>query len=128
LLTGGILSFGSVAGLLAVFTIAVRHAIALIRHIQNLEEEGETFGPDLVLRGTRERFQPIVSTTITAGLALLPFALFGQAAGHEIVQPMAMTILGGLVTSMLLNLYVLPNLIARFGQSVSNEEPILGVS
>jgi len=126
--TGGVLSLGSIAGLTAVFAIAACNAIAMIRHVQHLEaEEGEAFSSDLVVRGLKDRFQPIASTAITAGLALLPFALFGQA-GHEVVQPMAIVFLGGLVTSTILNLYVLPKLIMSFGQSVSDEKPILGVS
>ena len=98
----------------------------LISHYQHLEEqEGEAFGPELVLRGARERLAPIVMTALTTALALLPFVLFGNIPGHEIVRPMAIVILGGLVTSTLLNLFVLPALYLRFGAS---REPILGCS
>jgi Cu/Ag efflux pump CusA len=88
----------------------------LINHYQHLEQhEGETFGPGLVLRGTRERLVPILMTAATTGVALLPLVLFGDIAGLEIVRPMAVVILGGLFTSTLLNLYVVPALYLRFG-------------
>ncbi len=111
-----IVSLGSIAGFFALFGISMRGGVTLIRRYQHLErEEGAEFGPALVLRGSRERFVPIVMTAVTAGLALLPLALSGDAAGQEIVQPMALVILGGLVTSTLVNLFVVPNLYLRFG-------------
>jgi Cu/Ag efflux pump CusA len=118
LMGGGILSLGSLFGFLAVLGIAVRNGLVLITHLQHLEEhEGETFGPELVLRGARERLAPILMTALTTGLALLPFVLFGDIAGLEIVYPMAVVILGGLVTSTLLDLFILPALYLRFGAS-----------
>ncbi|MGH2370338.1 MAG: efflux RND transporter permease subunit, partial [Chloroflexota bacterium] len=113
--TGGVISLGTLVGLLAVFGIAARNGILLISHYQRLErEEGETPGPALVLRGTQERLAPIVITALTTGLALAPVALFGDIAGHEIAHSVALTILGGLVTSTLLNLFILPALYLRF--------------
>jgi Cu/Ag efflux pump CusA len=87
----------------------------MINHFQYLEEhEGETFGPRLVLRGARERLSPIVMTTLATGLAVVPLVAAGSIPGHEIEHPLAVVILGGLVTSTLLNLFVLPALYLRF--------------
>ncbi|MGZ8904824.1 MAG: efflux RND transporter permease subunit [Nitrospira sp.] len=124
LLGGGTLSIGSLFGFLTVLGIAARNSVVLIKHYQHLEQyEGETFGPKLVLRGTLERFGPIMLTALTLGLALLPFVLFGGIAGSEIVHPMAIVILCGLVTSTLFSLFVVPALYLRFGVS---REPDLG--
>jgi Cu/Ag efflux pump CusA len=114
----GILSLGSLIGFLTVFGIAARNGILMISHFQHLEnEEGEQFGPGLVLRGAKERLAPILMTAGATGLALVPLAVAGSVAGHEIEHPMAIVILGGLVTSTLLNLFVLPSLYLRFGKS-----------
>jgi CzcA family heavy metal efflux pump len=114
---GGVISLGSLVGLLTVLGIASRNGILLINHYQHLErEEGERFGPGLILRGARERLRPILMTALTTGLAISPLVLFGQIPGHEIEHPMAVVILGGLVTSTLLNLFVVPTLYARFGR------------
>ena len=123
LLGGGMLSIGSLFGFLAVLGIAVRNSILLIRHYQQLQErEGETFGLDLVLRGTRERLGPIVTTALATALALLPLLFFGSVPGLELIYPMAIVILGGLVTSTLLNLVITPSLYLRFG---AKPEPAL---
>src|ERR687890_515894 len=115
---GGILSLGSLIGFLTVFGIAARNGILMISHFQHLEsEEGVPFGPELVLRGAKERLAPILMTAGATGLALVPLAVAGSVAGHEIEHPMAIVILGGLVTSTLLNLFVLPSLYLRFGKS-----------
>src|SRR5215207_3065601 len=117
-LGGGILTLGSLIGFLTVFGIAARNGILMISHFQHLEhEEGETFGPGLVLRGAKERLAPILMTASATGLALVPLAVAGSVAGNEIEHPMAIVILGGLVTSTLLNLFVLPSLYLRFGKS-----------
>jgi Cu/Ag efflux pump CusA len=73
------------------------------------------FGPALILRGARERLRPILMTALTTGLAISPLVVLGRIPGHEIEHPMAVVILGGLVTSTLLNLFVMPMLYARFG-------------
>jgi Cu/Ag efflux pump CusA len=118
LLSGGILSVGSLVGFLTVLGIAARNGIMLIDHYRHLEQhEGETFGLGLVLRGARERLAPILMTALTTALALVPFVLFGNIPGHEIEHPMAIVILGGLVTATLLNLFVIPVLYLRFGES-----------
>ena len=113
----GILSLGSLIGFLTVFGIAARNGILMISHFQHLErEEDETFGPALVLRGAKERLAPILMTASATGLALVPLAVAGSIPGNEIEHPMAIVILGGLITSTLLNLFVLPSLYLRFGK------------
>jgi CzcA family heavy metal efflux pump len=114
----GVLSLGSLVGFLAVFGIAARNGILMISHFQRLErDEGQAFGPELVLRGATERLAPILMTASATGLALVPLAIAGSIPGHEIEHPMAVVILGGLVTATLLNLLVLPSLYLRFGRS-----------
>jgi Cu/Ag efflux pump CusA len=118
--TGDVISLGSLIGFLTVFGIAARNKIMLINHYQHLERfEGETFGPELALRGARERLSPILMTALATGLALVPLVVTGDIPGHEIEYPMAIVILGGLVTSTLLNLFVVPSLYLRFGKTRS---------
>jgi Cu/Ag efflux pump CusA len=115
--TGGVISLGSLVGFLTVFGIAARNGILLINHYQHLERhEGEPFGPDLVLRGALERLSPILMTALATGLALVPLAVAGDIPGHEVEHPMAIVILGGLVTSTLANLFLVPALYLRFGR------------
>lgn len=114
----GIISLGSLVGFFTILGIAARNGILMINHFQYLEHnEGEAFGPTLVLRGARERLAPIVMTTLATGLAVVPLVAAGRIPGHEIEHPLAVVILGGLVTSTLLNLLVLPALYLRFGRS-----------
>jgi CzcA family heavy metal efflux pump len=115
-LAGGIISLGSLVGFFTVFGIAARNGILLINHCQHLEEqEGMAFGRELVLRGARERLAPILMTSLATGLALVPLVVLGTRPGHEIEHPLAVVILGGLFTSTLLSLFVLPSLYLRFG-------------
>jgi Cu/Ag efflux pump CusA len=115
-LTGGVLSLGSLVGLVTVLGIAARNGIMLVSHYRHLQqEEGLPFGRDLVLRGAEERLAPILMTALATGLALLPIALGGDRAGQEIEHPLAVVILGGLVSSTVLNLFLLPALFLRFG-------------
>ncbi|RPJ26145.1 MAG: efflux RND transporter permease subunit, partial [Chloroflexi bacterium] len=117
-LTNGTLSVASLFGLLAVLGIATRNAIALINHYQHLEiEKGQSFGSELILRGSADRVAPTVMTTLTTALTLLPFVFLGNLAGFEVVRPMAIIIVGGLVISTLLNLFALPALYMRYGAS-----------
>lgn len=121
--TGGVITLGSLVGLLTVFGIAARNGILMISHFQHLERhEGMVFGRDLVIRGAAERLAPILMTASATGLALVPLVIMGDLPGHEIEYPMAVVILGGLVTSTLLNLFVLPSLYLRFGQSPKQAE------
>jgi Cu/Ag efflux pump CusA len=116
-LGGGIISLGSLVGFFTVIGIAARNGILMINHYQHLERhEGETFGPALVLRGARERLSPILMTALATGLAVVPLVIAGSRPGHEIEHPLAVVILGGLFTSTLLNLFVVPSLYLRFGR------------
>jgi Cu/Ag efflux pump CusA len=120
---GGVISLGSLVGFLSVLGIAARNGIMMINHFQHLERyENETFGLELILRGARERLSPILMTTGATGLAILPLVIYGNLPGHEIEYPMAVVILGGLVTSTLLNLFVVPALYLRFGASTAMTE------
>jgi Cu/Ag efflux pump CusA len=120
---GGVISLGSLVGFLTVLGIAARNGIMMINHFQHLERyEGESFGIQLVLRGASERLRPILMTTAAAGLAIVPLVIYGDLPGHEIEFPMAVVILGGLVTSTLLNLFVLPALYLRFGAGATRWE------
>lgn len=125
--SNGIISLGSLVGFLTILGIAARNGIMLISHYQHLErEEGMTFGPELVLRGSEERVAPIMMTALTTGLALVPLVIAGNIPGHEIEHPMAIVILGGLVTSTLLNLFVVPSLYLRFGKPAEPREMVVG--
>ena len=116
--TGGTISLGSLVGFFTVFGIAARNGILLINHYQYLErEEGEPFGPELVLRGALERLSPILMTALATGLALVPLLFNADIPGHEIEHPMAVVIVGGLVTSTFLNLFVVPPLYLRLAGS-----------
>jgi CzcA family heavy metal efflux pump len=117
-LTGGVVSLGSVAGFLTVIGMVARHGIMLISHFRHLERyEGVPFGPELVIQGAKERLVPITMTVLATGLALLPLALSGNIPGQEIEYPMAVVILGGLITATLANLLVVPSLYLAFGKS-----------
>jgi Cu/Ag efflux pump CusA len=121
----GVLSLGSLVGFLTVFGIAARNGILMVSHFQHLEEkEGVPFGPALVLQGARERLAPILMTALATGLALVPLAIAGSIPGHEIEHPMAIVILGGLVTATLLNLFVLPSLYLKFAKSRREREQL----
>jgi CzcA family heavy metal efflux pump len=120
---GGIISIGSLVGFFTVLGIVARNGIMMVSHYTHLEvHEGMTFGPDLVARGSRERLAPILMTALTTGLALVPLVLSGNLPGEEIEYPMGIVILGGLVTTTLLNLFVLPSLYLRFGRTRRGHE------
>jgi Cu/Ag efflux pump CusA len=115
-LGGGDLSLGSLVGFVTVVGIAVRNGIMMISHFRHLEEqEGMAFGDELTIRGAEERLAPILMTALTAALALLPLAIAGNRPGHEIEYPMALVILGGLLSSTLMNLFFVPTLYRAFG-------------
>ncbi|HEX3493478.1 MAG TPA: efflux RND transporter permease subunit [Streptosporangiaceae bacterium] len=116
----GTITLGALVGFFTVLGIAARNGILLISHFRHLEQhEGEPFGPALVLRGATERLSPIMMTALATALALVPLVIYGNRPGQEIEFPMAIVILGGLLTSTLLNLFVLPALYLRFGRSRS---------
>jgi Cu/Ag efflux pump CusA len=117
-LTGGVLSLGSLVGFITVLGIAARNGIMLVSHYRHLQVvEGVPFGRDLILRGAMERVAPILMTALAAGLGLLPLAISGNKPGYEVEYPMAVVILGGLCSSTVLNLLVLPPLYERLGCS-----------
>lgn len=116
-LTGGVLSLGALVGFVTLFGIAARNAILLVSHLDHLVgEEGEPFGIATVLRASEERVTPILMTALVTALGLLPLALESGQAGREVQGPMALVILGGLVTSTIMSLLFLPALILRFGR------------
>ncbi len=120
---GGVLSLGSLVGFVTVLGIAARNGIMLVSHYRHLElEEGEPFGLNLVIRGSMERLAPILMTALATGLALVPLAWAGNKPGHEIEHPMAIVILGGLVTSTVLNLVLMPALYLAFGRAGGRPE------
>ena len=113
----GTITLGALVGFFTVLGIAARNGILMISHFQHLElEEGEQFGPGLVIRGASERLSPILMTALATALALAPLVFYGDRPGQEIEFPMAVVILGGLATSTLLNLFVLPSLYLRFAR------------
>ena len=111
------LSLGSLIGFITLFGITLRNSIMLISHYEHLvAEEGMTWNLDAAIRGASERLAPILMTATVTGLGLLPLALGTGDPGREIEGPMAIVILGGLITSTTLNLLVLPTLAFRFGR------------
>jgi Cu/Ag efflux pump CusA len=117
-ISGGIVSLGSLIGFVTVLGVAARNGIMLIEHYRHLHGvEGMPFGRELVSRGAEERLAPILMTALTTALALVPLIVAGNLPGHEIEYPMAFVILGGLTTSTVLNLLVIPPLFLRFGES-----------
>lgn len=116
-LMGGWLSLGSLVGFVTLFGITARNSIMMVSHFEHLvAEEGMTWGLEAVLRGAAERLAPILITALDTMFGLLPLAIGSGAPGREIEGPMAIVILGGLTTSTVLNLLVLPTLALRYGQ------------
>jgi len=117
-LGGGAISLGSLVGFVTVLGVSIRNGIMLISHYRHLEQqEGMPFGPALILRGAEERLAPILMTALTTTLGLVPLVIAGNRPGHEIEYPMAMVIVGGLASSTLLNLLLMPALYRAFGRS-----------
>jgi CzcA family heavy metal efflux pump len=116
-MSGGVISLGSVVGFVAVLGIAARNGIMLVSHYRHLQvEEGCEFSRELVIRGACERLAPILMTALTTTLALLPIALGGNLPGYEIEYPMALVILGGMVSSTVLSLFLLPSFYLLLGE------------
>ncbi len=113
--TSGVISVASLVGFITLFGIATRNGILLISHYKHLmEKEGKNLH-EAVLQGSMERLRPVVMTALAAGLALVPFAFSADKPGNEILSPLAIVILGGLVSSTVLNMIVLPSLYLKFG-------------
>lgn len=111
--TSGIISIASLVGFITLFGIATRNGILMVSHYQYLRREGKEF-MQAIRQGAMERLNPILMTALTAGLALIPLALAAGEPGNEIQSPMAQVILGGLLSSTLLNMVVIPALLAQF--------------
>jgi Cu/Ag efflux pump CusA len=105
--TSGILSIPAIIGFITLFGIATRNGILLISRYQHLQEEGVSLY-ETIVKGSTDRLNPILMTALTAALALIPLALQGDLSGNEIQSPMAQVILGGLLTSTILNIYIVP--------------------
>jgi Cu/Ag efflux pump CusA len=124
--SGGVLSLGSMIGFVTVLGITARNSIMLISHYRHLEmQENLSFGKELILRGALERLSPILMTTLTMALALIPIVLGGDRPGYEIEHPMAVVILGGLLTSAIMNLLFVPVLYWTFAKAKSQFGPEL---
>ncbi|HKQ56602.1 MAG TPA: efflux RND transporter permease subunit [Candidatus Eisenbacteria bacterium] len=125
--TGGALTIGSLAGLLGVFGIAVYNRLMLFSRYQQMErQEGEGFGPGLALRGARERLSPMLMAALAAAATVIPALILGDQPGLEIVRPMALVLLGGLVTSTGLDLLFMPAMFLSLGASSAHEhDPLL---
>ena len=122
LVSGGNISLGSLVGFLAVLGMAVRNGLLLIRHYQSLQvQEGLEFGEELAIRGARERLSAILTSSAAILAALLPLAIRGQIPGLEIVQPTAIVMIGGLLASTLMTLFVMPALYLAAGAPEERE-------
>jgi copper/silver efflux system protein len=117
LLTGRVVSIASLVGFVTLFGIATRNGILLVAHYRQLLAEGAPFR-EAVVRGSLERISPILMTALTAGLALIPLAIGGGEPGNELQTPMAIVILGGLLSATALNMLVLPALYWLYGERV----------
>jgi Cu/Ag efflux pump CusA len=117
LVTGGTMSVGSMVGFVTLFGITVRNSIMLVSHYRRLVGvEGMPWNLDTAVRGAQERLPSILMTALVTALAMLPIAVNSDNAGREIMGPMAAIIIGGLVSSTLLNLLVLPSVMLRYGR------------
>lgn len=120
------LTIGSLVGFVTLFGITLRNSIMMISHFEHLvKEEGMTWGREVAMRGASERLMPILMTATVTALGLLPLAIGSGEAGREIEGPMAIVILGGLITSTALNLLVLPTLALKFGRFPSSDRTSL---
>ncbi len=119
LLTNGVLSIGSLVGFITLFGITLRNSIMLVSHFQYLVvEEGLPWNAETAIRGAKERLPSILITALVTALAMLPIAMNSDSPGREIMGPMASIIIGGLISSTILNLLVLPSIMLRYGRFV----------
>ena len=125
-LTNGTLSVGSFVGFITLFGITVRNCIMLISHYRHLiEQEGQDWSIATLTRGAQERLPAILMTALVTALAMLPIAIGSDNPGREIMGPMAAIIIGGLASSTLLNLLLLPAILWRYGRFQRNAEPVV---
>ena len=120
---GRVLSLGSLIGFVTLLGITLRNSMMMISHYEHLvETDGMSWTLETAVRGAADRLAPILMTSLVTGLGLLPLAVGMNAPGREIEGPMALVILGGLITSMALNLMVLPTLALRYGRFVPHRD------
>ena len=120
---GRVLSLGSLIGFVTLLGITLRNSMMMISHYEHLvETDGMSWTLETAVRGAADRLAPILMTSLVTGLGLLPLAVGMNAPGREIEGPMALVILGGLITSMALNLMVLPTLALRYGRFVPRRD------
>ncbi|MCB1210850.1 MAG: efflux RND transporter permease subunit, partial [Verrucomicrobiales bacterium] len=123
------ISIATLVGFIAVAGVAARNSIMLISHYLHLmQHEGENFTKKMVIRGTKERLVPVLMTALAAGIGLIPLVLAADQPGKEILHPVAVVIVGGLITSTLLGLGVTPTVFYTFGRkaadtAIQNEAP-----
>jgi multidrug efflux pump subunit AcrB len=118
---GGIMTLGALIGLFTVLGITARNSVRLITSFQRLESDETVFGPESVLRAAREGSGPILVAAAATIAVVLPLLLFGRMAGAELLYPLAAVVIGGLVTSTLLTVFVLPALYIRFSAAVKRD-------
>ena len=123
---GGNVTLATVAGLLAVLAVALRHQLMLVGRVQGLQagSDGE-LTREVVAEAAEDRFDAVVTSVALTALALLPVVFFGSIAGQEIVKPMAVVIIGGLITTVLVSLFVTPGLYLRFGPRAEAVQPVV---